>query len=48
MPCIRVQIKVITYGICLSLSDLLHLVLRVSSSNHVAANGIILFFFMAE
>ena len=34
----------ISYGICLSLSDLLHS-MRVSISIHVAASGIILFFF---
>ena len=38
----------ISYGICLSLSDLTSLSMRVSSSIHVAANGVILFFFMAE
>ena len=48
MPYIRFQIYVIAYGICLSLSDLTSLSMRVSSSIHVAANGIILFFFMAE
>ena len=35
----------ISYGICRSLSDLLHL---VSSCIHVFANGIILFFFTAR
>ena len=34
----------ISHGICLSLSDLLHS-MRVSISIHVAASGIILFFF---
>ena len=37
----------ISYGICLSLSDI-SLSMRVSISIYVAANGIILFFFMAE
>ena len=36
----------VSYGPCLSLSDLFHL--RISSCIHVAANGIILFFFMTE
>ena len=38
----------ISYGICLSLSGLLHLARIISSCIHVAANGIISFFFMAE
>ena len=35
----------ISYGICLSPSDLLRLSMIISSCNHVAANGIISFFF---
>jgi len=35
---------VISYGTCIFLSDLLHLVLIISKSIHVAANGIISFF----
>ena len=38
----------ISYGICPSLSDLLHLVLIISSCIHIAANGITSFFFTAE
>ena len=37
----------ISYGTCLSLSDLLHCMI-ISSCIHVAANGIISFFFMAS
>ena len=36
----------ISYDICLSLSDFLSMI--ISRSNHVAANGIIAFFFMAN
>ena len=37
-----------SYDIFPSLSDLLHSVMTVSRSIHVAANGIISFFLMAE
>ena len=37
-----------SYGICLSLSDLLHSSMIISKSIHVAAVGFVLFFFMAE
>ena len=42
----KILLKVKSYGICLSLSDLLSM--RISTSIHVAANGIILFFFIAD
>ena len=46
MPYFRFPIQVISYGICLSLSDVLSMI--ISRSIYVAADGIILFFFMAE
>ena len=48
VPYIIFQIEVISYGIRLSLSDLTSLSMRASCSIHTGANGIILFFFMAE
>ena len=48
MPYFRFHIKVISYGTCLSLSDLTLLGMITSSCVYVAANGIISFFYMAE
>ena len=50
VPYFRFHVYVISYGICLSLSDLLHFLLTYlhSSCTQVAANDIILFFFMIE
>ena len=42
VPYFRVHIEVISYGICLSLSELLSM--RISSCMDVAANGTISFF----
>ena len=42
----RLHLLVISYGICLSLSDLFHLVI-ISRSICVAANGILSLSFMA-
>ena len=39
---------VISYHICLSLSGLASVSMIISRSNHVAAHGVISFFFMAE
>ena len=44
----RVQIQEMSYDISLSLFDLTSLSMRLSRSIHVAANGLISFFLMAE
>ena len=48
MPHFRFHIREVSYGISLSLSDLLHLVWESLSCIHVAANGNISFFLVAE
>ena len=44
MPYFRFHVSVILHGMCLSLSDLTSLSMRISNCLHVATNGIISFF----